>query len=524
MLIAALAAIVAIAVAGGTTALVCRSREPARPGAGAGPRVGRHAMVAPDPAGRCAQRHHRSPRRVLGVSAAAHAAREWLDRGRHRGRARQAQYQQPRADDASGKEERARLERLFAQRGIAQRNLDAIVGIGVDGSRGRQACRQSARHRLPSHCLRACGPSAWRNLPLRAASPRATCAQMKSFVVALPAATVLNVNTAPPEVLAAAIPGTVGRCACRARCRARPQAFRHPFRFSLAAAERRNRSQRDNARRRQQLFPGQRARASGRDARAGARGPSPRRTRLADRGLANPRVKPCRPGVDSHRPSRKLHRTEAPPTVDVHSSRTAECGARRPSRRHLGVVRRQRASRAVGTQRAGRVARSRAQGGRTRGGVCAHRGTAPATVARGPRRCGGGLCARRSTRRSRGRAARRRVAATLRRDGRGHRRQPRTRRGTRREFRSHPGRTSACATAGVAALALVCVRQAAGDSFASRMAPPLPPANSAASPTNWALPSIMPSEAAPAPRKSRWPLPSTKRPSLSLHNASTRPS
>ena len=41
---------------------------------------------------------------------------------------------------------------------------------------------------------------------------------------------------------------------------------------------------------RQQLFPGERARPSRRDRCAGARGASPRRTRLADRGLANPRV------------------------------------------------------------------------------------------------------------------------------------------------------------------------------------------------------------------------------------------
>jgi general secretion pathway protein K len=109
-------------------------------------------------------------------------------------------------DDALGKEERARLERLFAQRGIAQRNLDAIVGslLTIPASTGVQTIGAPP----PTQPL----PVSLR--PVRVAELAAArgvtardLAQMKSFVVALPAATALNVNTAPPEVLAAAIPG-----------------------------------------------------------------------------------------------------------------------------------------------------------------------------------------------------------------------------------------------------------------------------------------------------------------------------
>jgi general secretion pathway protein K len=54
-------------------------------------------------------------------------------------------------DDALGKEERSRLERLFAQRGIAQRNLDAIVSSvsTVSASPGVQTI---GRHRQRNPC------------------------------------------------------------------------------------------------------------------------------------------------------------------------------------------------------------------------------------------------------------------------------------------------------------------------------------------------------------------------------------
>jgi general secretion pathway protein K len=109
-------------------------------------------------------------------------------------------------DDALGKEERSRLERLFAQRGIAQRNLDAIVGSVVTIPVNTDV--QTIGAPPPVQPL----PVSLR--PVRVAELSAArgvtsrdMAQMKSYVVALPAATPLNVNTAPPEVLAAAIPG-----------------------------------------------------------------------------------------------------------------------------------------------------------------------------------------------------------------------------------------------------------------------------------------------------------------------------
>ena len=109
-------------------------------------------------------------------------------------------------DDALGKEERARLARLFALRGIAPAALDAIAASltspsasggasGSDAARTAQTLAESLR-------------------PVRAAEFAATpgvaprdVVQMLPFVVALPTATVLNVNTASPDVLAATIPG-----------------------------------------------------------------------------------------------------------------------------------------------------------------------------------------------------------------------------------------------------------------------------------------------------------------------------
>jgi general secretion pathway protein K len=110
------------------------------------------------------------------------------------------------ADDNLGREERARLGRLFAQRGIAPRALDAIAGslLVVSEGGGIQAIGATSP-----------APALPRNLrPVRAAELAATrgvsprdVTQMLPFVVALPSPTALNVNTASPEVLAAAIPG-----------------------------------------------------------------------------------------------------------------------------------------------------------------------------------------------------------------------------------------------------------------------------------------------------------------------------
>jgi general secretion pathway protein K len=108
--------------------------------------------------------------------------------------------------DALGKEEGARLARLFALRGMAPGTLGAIAASLMPLSSSGTASGFAAAS--PAQPLPA---SLW---PVRAAELAAArgvaprdVAQMMPFVVALPTATVLNVNTAPPDVLAAAIPG-----------------------------------------------------------------------------------------------------------------------------------------------------------------------------------------------------------------------------------------------------------------------------------------------------------------------------
>jgi len=108
--------------------------------------------------------------------------------------------------DALGKEERARLARLFALRGIAPGTLAAIAASLMPPSASGGASGFDAAP--PAQPL----PASLR--PVRAAELAATpgvaprdVVQLLPYVVVLPTATVLNVNTAPPDVLAAAIPG-----------------------------------------------------------------------------------------------------------------------------------------------------------------------------------------------------------------------------------------------------------------------------------------------------------------------------
>jgi len=109
-------------------------------------------------------------------------------------------------DDALGQEERARFSRLFQSRGIAPGALSAIAATltparaNDDGQKFGNASRAQP---LPANL--------W---PVRAAEVAALPGvaardfpRMLPFVVALPTATVLNVNTAPAEVIAAAFPG-----------------------------------------------------------------------------------------------------------------------------------------------------------------------------------------------------------------------------------------------------------------------------------------------------------------------------
>jgi general secretion pathway protein K len=109
-------------------------------------------------------------------------------------------------NDALGKEERARFARLAASQGVASATLAAVAAalMPVPADDGTQkGGTPPAAPALPPG-LR----------PVRAAElaaiPGITArdtARLLPFIVALPAATPLNVNTASPDVLAAALPG-----------------------------------------------------------------------------------------------------------------------------------------------------------------------------------------------------------------------------------------------------------------------------------------------------------------------------
>ncbi len=110
------------------------------------------------------------------------------------------------ANDALGKEERARFARLAASRGLGSATLAAVAAslmpMAADDGTQKGGTPPPAPATPPG--LR----------PVRAAElaamPGVTArdvAQLLPFVVALPAATPLNVNTASPDVLAAALPG-----------------------------------------------------------------------------------------------------------------------------------------------------------------------------------------------------------------------------------------------------------------------------------------------------------------------------
>jgi general secretion pathway protein K len=101
--------------------------------------------------------------------------------------------------------ERVRLARLFAQLGVDAAALDAIADwVDADGTARAAGAEDTwyAAQRPPS--LAANAP-AIRSGELAAVRglPAAALAALLPFVVALPPPTALNVNTAPPEVLAA---------------------------------------------------------------------------------------------------------------------------------------------------------------------------------------------------------------------------------------------------------------------------------------------------------------------------------
>lgn len=109
--------------------------------------------------------------------------------------------------DALGKEERARLGRLFAARGITSRMFDAIMAAltepAIPTIESTKAIGAAPPVALPPN-LR---PVRWAELSAARGVNARDVAQLTPFVVALPNTTVLNVNTARPEVLAAAITG-----------------------------------------------------------------------------------------------------------------------------------------------------------------------------------------------------------------------------------------------------------------------------------------------------------------------------
>ncbi len=112
----------------------------------------------------------------------------------------------------AGDVERARLARLFAAKGLDPKAIAALADwIDEDGSvradgaedafyaqrvKGAAAANAPLLRAAELASVRDVGPAAW--------------AALAAHVVALPPGTTLNVNTAAPDVLAAAIPGLAG--------------------------------------------------------------------------------------------------------------------------------------------------------------------------------------------------------------------------------------------------------------------------------------------------------------------------
>ena len=209
MLIAALAAVVAVAVAAEQQrwfAEVANRRDQVQAQALAQAGVQWSRQIIQDDA-RSGTIDH------LGEAWAFPLPRTPLENGSIEGRIEDAQgrlnINNLAADGALGKEELSRFARLLAQRGIAPRALDAIAALvlSVPASDGVQAIgAPPTAQPLPPGLrpVRAAEIAAARGVTLR------EVAQLMPFVTAIPTATVINVNTAPPEVLAAAVTGLSG--------------------------------------------------------------------------------------------------------------------------------------------------------------------------------------------------------------------------------------------------------------------------------------------------------------------------
>jgi general secretion pathway protein K len=109
-------------------------------------------------------------------------------------------------NDALGKEERARFARLAASRGVGSAAVAAVAATLMpvpadDGTRKGSAATDAIALPPGLRPVRAAEIAAMPGVTARDA------AKLIPFVVALPAATPLNINTASPDVLAAAVPG-----------------------------------------------------------------------------------------------------------------------------------------------------------------------------------------------------------------------------------------------------------------------------------------------------------------------------
>lgn len=135
--------------------------------------------------------------------------------------------------------ERARIERLFAQRGGPVGALDAIGDwVDADGARRPGGAEDAQYAALVPAALAANAPILRIAELLQVIGVDATAlARVAPFVSALPAGTAVNVNTAPPEVLAAIVDnlGSDAQAELLARRAQRPFSTIADFRSRLPA-------------------------------------------------------------------------------------------------------------------------------------------------------------------------------------------------------------------------------------------------------------------------------------------------
>jgi general secretion pathway protein K len=110
------------------------------------------------------------------------------------------------ANDALGKEERARLARLVAQRGVSPHVMDAI-NASVLAAPATTDTLTSSEPPAPVPLPTSLRPVRVAELAGVAGAGDRDITALRPYITALPAATVLNVNTAPAEVLSVALQG-----------------------------------------------------------------------------------------------------------------------------------------------------------------------------------------------------------------------------------------------------------------------------------------------------------------------------